>query len=211
MDEQQQRRMNEAAEQFSDALVNSFRAVSQRSEAAEERGAQLTGDFFTRVINNLHTQAESNREVTQQLEYQQQRVQEAGQVLTRESVSAYMDFVNSLFSFWQGGVWAAESDASGDYGTFVETLPDGNISSQTARPTTEGEMSMADISQFVDKAYEQKEFNELADAPVDALQGLSEGDAEKLQQAFNVKTVRDLAENKFVRIAQAIVALSGTR
>ncbi len=63
MDEQQQRRMNEAAEQFSDALVNSFRAVSQRSEAAQERAAQLTGDFFTRVINNLHTQAESNREV----------------------------------------------------------------------------------------------------------------------------------------------------
>ena len=51
----------------------------------------------------------------------------------------------------------------------------------------------------------------MAEAPVDAIQGLSEGDAEKLQQAFNVKTVRDLAENKFVRIAQAVVALSGSR
>ena len=70
---------------------------------------------------------------------------------------------------------------------------------------------MADISQFVDKAYEEKEFNELAEAPVDAIQGVSEGDAEKLQQAFNIKTVRDLAENNFVRIAQAIVTLSGTR
>jgi hypothetical protein len=70
---------------------------------------------------------------------------------------------------------------------------------------------MADISQFVDKDYEQQEFNELAEAPVDAIQGVSKGDAEKLQQAFNVKTVRDLAENKFVRIAQAIVTLSGSR
>jgi antitoxin component HigA of HigAB toxin-antitoxin module len=70
---------------------------------------------------------------------------------------------------------------------------------------------MADVTQFFDKAYEQKEFNELADAPVDAIQELSQGDAEKLQQAFNVKTVRDLAENKFVRIAQAVVALSGSR
>ena len=70
---------------------------------------------------------------------------------------------------------------------------------------------MADVSQFFDKDYEQKEFSELADAPVEAIQGLSEGDAEKLKEAFNVKTVRDLAENKFVRIAQAVVALSGSR
>ena len=40
---------------------------------------------------------------------------------------------------------------------------------------------MADIAQFFDKDYEQKEFNELAEAPVDDNQGLSEGDAEKLQ------------------------------
>ena len=70
---------------------------------------------------------------------------------------------------------------------------------------------MADVSQFFDKDYEQKEFNDLADAPVEAIQGLSEGDAEKLKEAFNVKTVRDLAENKFVRVAQAVVALSGSR
>ena len=70
---------------------------------------------------------------------------------------------------------------------------------------------MADVSQFFDKDYEQKEFNELADAPVEAIQGLSEGDAEKLKEAFNVKTVRDLDENKLVRIAQAVVALSGSR
>ncbi len=70
---------------------------------------------------------------------------------------------------------------------------------------------MADIAQFFDKDYEQKEFKELAEAPVDAIQGLSEGDAEKLQEAFNVKSVRDLAENKFVRIAQAVVALAGSR
>jgi len=40
---------------------------------------------------------------------------------------------------------------------------------------------VADIAQFFDKDYEQKEFNELAEAPVDAIQGLSEGHAEKLQ------------------------------
>lgn len=67
---------------------------------------------------------------------------------------------------------------------------------------------MADISKFLDKAYEQKELSDLANAPVDALQGVSEGDAEHLQAAFNVKTVRDLAECKYVLWAQAITHLA---
>jgi hypothetical protein len=69
---------------------------------------------------------------------------------------------------------------------------------------------MADISAQLDKAYEQKEFVELADAPVDAIAGVSAADAEALQKALNIKTIRDLAENKYVRIAQAIVALADT-
>ena len=67
---------------------------------------------------------------------------------------------------------------------------------------------MADVSKFLDKEYEGKEFGELASAPVQALQGVSDGDAEHLQAAFNIKTIRDLAESKYVRWAQAIVNLS---
>ncbi len=67
---------------------------------------------------------------------------------------------------------------------------------------------MANIDKFLDKAYEQKEFSELAEAPVQCIQGVSDGDAVKLQEAFNIKTVRDLATNKYVLWAQAIVALS---
>ena len=40
MDQQQQQRVNEAADQFTSALVESFRAVSARGEAAQEQGAQ---------------------------------------------------------------------------------------------------------------------------------------------------------------------------
>ncbi len=66
------------------------------------------------------------------------------------------------------------------------------------------------IDKAVDKAFAAKSLKEIADAPVDALKGVSEGDAELLQKAFNVKTVRDLAELKYVKWAQAIVALSET-
>jgi hypothetical protein len=62
----------------------------------------------------------------------------------------------------------------------------------------------------VDKAYEGKDLKEIADAPVDALQGVSAGDAEALHKAFNIKTVRDLATNKYVRWAQEIVAGAGS-
>ena len=67
---------------------------------------------------------------------------------------------------------------------------------------------MADITRFFDKAYEQQELSELAEAPIDAIAGISKGDAEALAQALRIKTIRDLAENKYVLIAQAVVALS---
>ena len=69
---------------------------------------------------------------------------------------------------------------------------------------------IADISKHLDKAYENKEFDELADSPVDALEGLSKADADALHKALSIKTIRDLAEHKFVLRAQAIVNLART-
>jgi hypothetical protein len=50
----------------------------------------------------------------------------------------------------------------------------------------------------------------LADAPVTAL-GLSSSAADALEGALDVKTVRDLADNKYVRRAQAIVNLTSQK
>ncbi|MBV9452985.1 MAG: hypothetical protein JOZ19_02495 [Rubrobacter sp.] len=108
MDQHHQRHINEAAEQFANALTQSYRVVADRSVSAQERNAQLTQDFFNRTIDNLHTQAEDNREVGQQLSEQQQRASEAAQTLTQESVNAYTDFVNSVFSFQQEATQQAQ-------------------------------------------------------------------------------------------------------
>ena len=70
---------------------------------------------------------------------------------------------------------------------------------------------MADIARIVDRAHEQKDFSELADLPIDALQGVSAADAEAIQKAFGVKTIRQLAEHKFIRWAQAITLLAGSK
>jgi hypothetical protein len=109
MDQQQQ--VNEAAEKFTDALRESYQAVADRTVSAQQINAELTQDFFNTVINNLRTQAESNRAAAQELAEQTQKGQEAGQLLAQESVGAYMDFMNSMFSFYQEGAETAGSSA----------------------------------------------------------------------------------------------------
>jgi len=64
------------------------------------------------------------------------------------------------------------------------------------------------INKYLDKAYEKKNLKDLPDAPVDALQGVSEGDAKLLKEAFNVKTIKDLAKLKYVKWAKAICTLA---
>lgn len=72
--------LNRAAQQFSEALVHSYTTAVHRGVAAQEQNAQLTQEFFNRVIENLRTQAEDTRQMRQ------------------ESMNVYMDFVNSMFT-----------------------------------------------------------------------------------------------------------------
>src|ERR671932_2670698 len=165
MDQQEQQRLNEAAQQFADAFVQAQRAAADRGISIQEINAQLTQDFFNRVIENLRTQAEDTRQVGQQLADQQQRATEAGQTLTQESVDAYMDFVNSMFSFWQGSTEAAQGAAEEAQRTAteapaerqeagVEQLPIENYDTLTVQQVSErlDDLSAEEIRQL--RAYE---------------------------------------------------------
>ena len=110
-DQQSQQKINQAADQFTDALVQSYKTVAERGVSAQEGSAQVTEVFFNQTINNLRAQAEENRQASDQLAEQQQRQAEAAQTLTRESVGAYMEFMDSMFAFWQGGIQTAEQGA----------------------------------------------------------------------------------------------------
>ena len=107
-DQHEQHRTNEAAEQFTDALVESYKTVTERGASAQEQGAQLTEDFFNRVVENLRTQAEENRQMTEQLADQQQRQADAVQSLAQESADAYEDFLDSIFFYYGEQARAAE-------------------------------------------------------------------------------------------------------
>jgi hypothetical protein len=64
------------------------------------------------------------------------------------------------------------------------------------------------IVKFYDKAYEKKTIIELTEAPVAAISGVSELDAQDLDKAFGIKTVEDLATNKYIKLAQGISCFS---
>ena len=61
---------------------------------------------------------------------------------------------------------------------------------------------------YLDKKFRDKSWSEVASAPVSAINGVSEGDGVYLQRAFNIKTIQDLAENKFVLVARTIISLA---
>jgi hypothetical protein len=111
MDERQQRQVNEAAEKFAEAIKESYQALADRSVSAQELNAQLTQEFFNGVINNLRTQAEGNRALAEDLIEQQRKQQQASQALAQESVNAYTDFLNSMFSYYRGTLDEAQRGA----------------------------------------------------------------------------------------------------
>jgi hypothetical protein len=72
-----------------------------------------------------------------------------------------------------------------------------------------GKMAVShNLDKVLMKKYEEMGLDELVTAPVTALAGVTESDAKHLLDAFNIKTVGDLARNKYFKAASAILALS---
>jgi hypothetical protein len=65
-----------------------------------------------------------------------------------------------------------------------------------------------DFEQKLNREYVNKELDEILKAPIYALQGVSEGDAKKLKKAFNVKTIDDLGNLKYLNWARQITQMA---
>ncbi|MDP3273691.1 MAG: hypothetical protein Q8Q09_00750 [Deltaproteobacteria bacterium] len=66
------------------------------------------------------------------------------------------------------------------------------------------------LNKALDKAYEDKSLKELCDMPVAGFAGITDESAKGLER-LGIKTVRDLAESKYVLWAQGIVALANAQ
>lgn len=112
VDRGQKPEVEQAAARFADTLAESYRLVYEQAAESGERQRRLAQDFSERVMNYLRVQAESGRAASEQLADQARRQQEAGRELSQESVNAYMDFLNTVFSQYQAGSQrAAQSTA----------------------------------------------------------------------------------------------------
>mmetsp|Transcript_51220 Transcript_51220/g.112260 ORF Transcript_51220/g.112260 Transcript_51220/m.112260 type:complete len:169 (+) Transcript_51220:69-575(+) len=63
------------------------------------------------------------------------------------------------------------------------------------------------VNAAVDKEWEAKSFREIAAAPVEAMQGIGPKGKEQLEK-LKIMTVRDLADWKYFKVAQAIAILA---
>ena len=73
---------------------------------------------------------------------------------------------------------------------------------------TLGDWIMINLNGALDKSFETKTLKELVSAPVSALAGVSDQDAKLLEEAFKIRTISDLARNKFFQTSQAICTLA---
>ena len=64
-----------------------------------------------------------------------------------------------------------------------------------------------DLDKALDKAYESRSLKEILDASPAALAGVTDADAKHLEEAFNIKTVRQFGASKHFAVAAALVAL----
>ena len=64
-----------------------------------------------------------------------------------------------------------------------------------------------DLAKALDKAFEDKSLKDVLDASPAALAGVTDADAKHLEEAFGIKTVRQLGSSKFFAVAAALVAL----
>lgn len=163
MDDRQTKRINEAAQKFSEALRESYRAATGRTTSAQQLNAELTQSFFNAVIDNLRAQVGSNREMTQELVDQQRRQLEAAQTLAQESANAYMEFLDSLF-FYRRSVEESRREISADTESSSESqidneLPLEDYDSLNVREVSDklDELSVEEIRQL--RSYEVRNKN----------------------------------------------------
>ena len=110
MDNQQAKRVNEAAQKFAEAVRESYETVSGRSMEAQERSRMLTQSFFESVVSELEAQAQSGQQMSEELMEQTRKQQEAFQQLSEESMNSYREFMNSMLAYYQANMDRARGD-----------------------------------------------------------------------------------------------------
>ena len=100
---------NKAAERLAESTRDSFGTVVDHAVALQERNVRFAQGLVDSSIKELRTQAESNRELTQEFVDRAEEQRDAFRTLFEESVDAYMDLAYAPFSYYREGLEAARN------------------------------------------------------------------------------------------------------
>ncbi len=101
MNDRDTSRIDEIAEELTEAAQESYKAAVARAFAVRESNMRLGQSFFEDWVDTLQDQAELNRLTIQSLAQLAQKQREAFQELSRESLDAYDGFLDSLSSYYK--------------------------------------------------------------------------------------------------------------
>ncbi len=85
-----------AAEQYTDAMRESYRIVVDRAFTARESNSRLARDFFEKTMEEIQEQTRMNRRASWELAAHARKQREALGELSAEPVKAYEEFLGSL-------------------------------------------------------------------------------------------------------------------
>jgi predicted RecB family nuclease len=102
----------------------------------------------------------------------------------------------------------SESDVVVLKGAFrIKTVED--LATHTYVRLAQGIRYLSECSvQVEDMTFESKPYQDLAKKPVSAISEISDNDAALLKRIFGIDTIEELAENKYVLIAQTTLAMA---
>jgi hypothetical protein len=100
---------NKAAERLAESTRDSYKTVVDHTVALQERNLKFWQETFDGAVREIRSQAESNRELTQELVDRAEGQRDAFRTLFEESVDAYMDLAYAPFSYYKEGLEAARN------------------------------------------------------------------------------------------------------
>lgn len=133
----------EAARRFAESLADSYRVIYERAADSTERQQALAREFSELVAGNLREQSEANRSTARRLSEQADKQREAGQALARESVEAYVGFLDSAFAPYR---MSAQGQARAGTDAAANVV---DLAANTTRATAD---AMADTGQTEESA-----------------------------------------------------------
>ena len=122
------------AERLAKTSGDTYKLVVDHFSAQQERNVRFAQEVLDGTVREVRHQAESNRELTQELVERVERQRGAYQTLVEQSVDAYMDLLYAPLSYYKEGLKVVE----------------GELERATFPIAGYDELNVAEISKYID-------------------------------------------------------------